>query len=233
MANKVTEFACYAIRPGFNVLDETTNEGQTIARIIDSVLNQPGAHRVYYGMEVEDPSHMWLFLDWDSRDDHDKYRESGTHQEAIKELLPLFDFSKSLIKHVAPQPYPPRQALDNSNSPITEVLYAFFPADIDASGKDAVVARIDEFVERALKTCPDFRGISYGWSLEDDIPVRGDEEKQGVMLAAFIGWQSLEAHMKFRDTQQFKDSIGLLRTMPSLIKMGVFHVSCTSKVASK
>ena len=108
----------------------------------------------------------------------------------------------------------------------------YFSSDIDADSKAKAVALLDEFTEKGLKTAPDFKGISSGWSVEDDVPVRGEEDKTGSMLVAFIGWPSVEAHMKFRDTQEFKDSIGLLRNIPGLIKLAAFHVSCKSKGAS-
>jgi hypothetical protein len=158
---------------------------------------------------------------------HSRHNTIAESQENI------LDFSDGFIKHITPSPFPATQVLDNTLSPITEVLCAFFPADIDASSKATAVSQLEEFTEKGLKTSPDFNGISYGWSVEDDVPVRGDEGKTGVMLAAFIGWPSLEAHMKFRDTQEFKDTIGLLRTLPRLIKLGAFHVSCTSKTSQK
>lgn len=74
--------------------------------------------------------------------------------------------------------------------------------------------------------------MAYGWSVEDDVPARGDEEKTGVMLVAFIAWPSVDAHMRFRETRVFKDEIGGLRTIPELVKLGAFHVGCTRRDAS-
>lgn len=72
--------------------------------------------------------------------------------------------------------------------------------------------------------------MSFGWSVEDDVPVRGDEEgSKGILLVAFIGWEGLEAHGRFRETEVFKDSIGSLRTMPEMVKLAAFHVGGTAR----
>lgn len=107
----------------------------------------------------------------------------------------------------------------------------FFPSDISAADKAAATSQLEEFNEKALKGWPDFKGVSYGWSVESDVPVIGEDGKTGSLLTAFLGWPSVEAHMKFRETTQFKDNIPLLRTMPNMTKIGVFHVSCKSVAA--
>lgn len=151
------------------------------------------------------------------------------HGPMIESLDPYVNFNKYLSKHVTVNPHPPEDVLDKARSPVTEVLLAFFPADYDVAARATATRRLEEFAARALKTSPDWRGISYGWSVENDVPVKGDEEKTGSMLVAFIGWPSVEAHQKFRETQDFKDHIGLLREMPQLVKLSAFHVSCVSR----
>ncbi|KAF5025441.1 hypothetical protein F66182_2464 [Fusarium sp. NRRL 66182] len=219
----VTEFSYVALHDGANVFDESSDAGKTYQHVLDTALRQPGAQRVYTGLEIENPSNVWLFLDWDSLEDHQNYPKSADHGPVIESLKPLFDFSKSFNKHVTVTPFPPEDVLDKQRSPVTEVLLAFFPSDYDVPSRATATRRLEEFAARALKTSADWRGISYGWSVENDVPVRGDETKSGAMLAAFIGWPSIEAHQKFRETAHFKDNIGLLREIPGLVKLSAFH----------
>lgn len=149
----------------------------------------------------------------------------------IETLKPHLDFSQGFIKHVTVNPFPPEDVLDKTRSPVTEVLTAFFPSDYDIASRATATRRLEEFTSNALKSSPDWRGISYGWSVENDVPVRGDESKTGAMLIALIGWPSVEAHEKFRETDNFKENIGLLREIPGLIKLAAFHVSCASQEA--
>ncbi|KAH6952961.1 hypothetical protein DER45DRAFT_617334 [Fusarium avenaceum] len=234
MASKlknVTEFSYVVANEGVNIFDESSAAGKTYQNVIDTVLRQPGARRVYTGVEIEDPSKVWLFLDWESLEDHENYPKTAEHGPIIESLKPLVDFTKHTNKHVTLTPFPPEDVLNKERSPVTEVLLAFFPGDYDVASRATATRRLEEFAGRALKTSRDWRGISYGWSVENDVPIRGDEANSGAMLAAFIGWPSVEAHQKFRETDDFKDNIGLLREIPGLVKLSLFHVSCVSKEA--
>ncbi|KAI1033148.1 hypothetical protein LB505_010583 [Fusarium chuoi] len=233
MASKiqnVTEFSYVTLNEGVNVFDESA-AAKTYQNVLETALKQPGARRVYTGVEVENPSTLWLFLDWETLEDHENYPKTADHGPIIESLKPIVDFSKSINKHVTLTPFPPEDVLNKDCSPVTEVLLAFFPPDYDVASRATATRRLEEFTGVALKTSRDWRGISYGWSVENDVPIRGEEGKTGSMLAAFIGWPSVEAHQKFRETDDFKENIGLLREIPGLVKLAAFHVSCVSKEA--
>jgi hypothetical protein len=106
-------------------------------------------------------------------------------------------------------------------------MLAFFPTDISQADQDAASAQFQQFVNKALMKCADVKGVSFGWGVERDYPVRGGEEGQkGSLLTALIGWPSVDAHMRFRETDVFKDNVGLIRSLGGLVKLAMFHVSC-------
>jgi hypothetical protein len=73
----VTEVGCMGVKPGHNIMDETTAEGQILAGAYKAVVAAPGGpHHVYFGLEIEDPSKLWAFFDWDSVEDHEKFAKS-------------------------------------------------------------------------------------------------------------------------------------------------------------
>ena len=112
-------------------------------------------------------------------------------------------------------------------SPVTEVIIAYFPSNISPAGKDAAAARLQQFVEKSLHKCSDVKAVSTGWGVENDFPVRGGEEGQkGSILTAFVGWPSIDAHMKFQETEAYKENVGLIRAMEGIVKLDVFHISC-------
>lgn len=61
-----------------------------------------------------------------------------------------------------------------------------------------------------------------GW-LVDDVKHKAlgenDEEGSGKGFFAAIGWNSVDEHMAFRDTQAFADAIPLMRTNASAVDM--------------
>ncbi|KFY24308.1 hypothetical protein V493_05329 [Pseudogymnoascus sp. VKM F-4281 (FW-2241)] len=220
----VTEICCMGVKPGLNIMDETIDEGQVLTGAWKAVTSAPGGpHRVYWGLEVEDPSKLWAFFDWDSVEDHDKFARSFGG-EAVKELPTILTHGK-FTKHVAVAPSPPLAL----QAPVTGIMLAYFSSDISPDQTDAASANVREFSEKGLSKCSDVKSVSFGWGIENDFPVRGGEEGQtGSVLAAFIGWTSIDAHVEFRETKAFKDNMGLLRHMEGVVKLAMFHVSCQS-----
>ena len=143
--------------------------------------------------------------------------------EAVKDLPTILTHGE-FTKHVAFTPSPPLVL----HSPVTEILLAYFPSNISPAAKDKAGARAQQFVEKSLNKCTDVKAVSYGWGVENDFPVRDEEGKTGSILMMFIGWPSVDAHMKFREMEIFKENVDLVRGMEGLVKLTIFHVSCQS-----
>lgn len=112
-------------------------------------------------------------------------------------------------------------------SPVTEIIFAYFPPSISPDEKANVSLRFQDFVDKGLRTCIDITSISLGWGVENNFPVRGTEDGQtGSLFAVFVGWSSIEASMKFQETEGFKEQVGIIREIEGLTKMVIFHVSC-------
>lgn len=74
---QVTQFSYFGIKPGNDILDASTEAGKVFAEIVDATLSQPGAKRVSYGLEVENPARVWLFVDWESLEHSLNYQKSA------------------------------------------------------------------------------------------------------------------------------------------------------------
>jgi hypothetical protein len=73
----VTEIGLMGVKPGLNIMDETTPEGQVLVGAWKTVAAAPGGPRqVYFGLEIENPLKLWAFFDWDSLEDHEKFAKS-------------------------------------------------------------------------------------------------------------------------------------------------------------
>lgn len=65
------------VKPGLNVMDETTSEGQVLLGIWKAITSAPdGPHQIYWGLETENPLFLWAFFDWDSVEDHEKFAKA-------------------------------------------------------------------------------------------------------------------------------------------------------------
>lgn len=69
-----TEFSYFASKSGAPFPDPDTPEGKDIKHMLETAAAQPGAGRIYWGHAVEKPHQQWLFLDWDSVEEHLAYR---------------------------------------------------------------------------------------------------------------------------------------------------------------
>ncbi|KAF3761870.1 hypothetical protein M406DRAFT_358121 [Cryphonectria parasitica EP155] len=216
----VTEVGCMTVRPGLDVMNETTREGKIVTTAWKAVTSEKtGPYRVSWGLEEENPVNFWAFFDFASVEEHQKFaQEHGSG--IVKDFPEVFDRGL-FTKHIDVNPYP-AAAL---KSPVTEIMLAFFPSDVSDELKTAASDRVARFSETSLKKCADVQAVSFGWGVENDFPVRGGEEGQkGSMLIALIGWPSIDAHMKYRETDLFKDSVPLIRGIEGLTALGMFHV---------
>lgn len=93
-------------------------------------------------------------------------------------------------------------------APIVEMLTMYFSSDVDL---DSVQTTFIEVIQTFVDNAKGFVDYTTGWIYEE-----ADHEKvegKAKSYAVAIGWESLEAHMAYKDTQTFKDNIGKLRAI--------------------
>lgn len=110
-------------------------------------------------------------------------------------------------------------------SPVTQVILAYFPADISEAVKDTATSQFQNFIARGLLKSSSVQATSYGWGVENDFPVRG-EGIMGSVLTAFIGLSSIDARNKFVEAEAFKEVTDLIVKMEGILKLVMFHISC-------
>lgn len=101
---------------------------------------------------------------------------------------------------------------DPFTQPVTECFNAYFPASFPISIYSAQFAAFRAAAARIADKAA--AGLVGGWSVE---PARhmslGADGVPGLgkMFAVFIGWPSLEAHARFRESEHFERMVELLR----------------------
>lgn len=63
-----TEIAIFPLREGMTPDDPNSLGGEILKDSFNTLTQQPGFQRAYWGREVENPSTFRLFVDWDSID---------------------------------------------------------------------------------------------------------------------------------------------------------------------
>lgn len=213
-----TEVALLPLKAGADISDPNTGAGTILQEALNTVLDQDGAQRAYFGTAEEDPTMLWLFVDWDSYEAHQNFIKQTYYQPFVKNLLSILD-GEIKMYHINFQPHPPSAALSDTNAPVTEVLTMFFPAGISSSDQEAY--------SQKLQTFPAPRGAVAGWQVEESFPYEKAEGGKAKVFTALLPWQSVKEHQDFRETQEFKDHISIIRQAPGLQGMNVVHVKCT------
>ncbi|KAF3038757.1 hypothetical protein E8E11_003804 [Didymella keratinophila] len=223
----IVEVGMMGVQTGKTPMDPTTPDGRLLHDAWTSVIAAPGGPaRVYWGTEVENPSKIWGFFDWESLEQHEAFAKS-LGGEATKRFGEVF--TPGFTKHAL---------LDTHvlKAPVTEVMLASFPPDFFATQKDDVMRRFQDFQSSALDHCADVRGVSGGWGPENDFPLHhvstieelndGDKQKTGCLFFVLTGWGSVGENRVFRETKQFREYIQLLAEVEGCIALSTMLLRC-------
>jgi len=164
--------------------------------------------QIHFGMQIEKPSVFQIFVDWDNKQKHVDFMQSSTYKPFLTDFTQLCE-GEGNIYHVD---FQPAGALNKTfSAPVTEVATFHFD---DAPPSDYIegVIRLGKMLE---EKADGFLGLAVGITHED-IEREGVRGKASV---ASIGWESVDKHMAFRTTQEFKDNIHLLRSNAKKIEM--------------
>lgn len=128
---------------------------------------------------------------------------------------------KAQIFHTHYSPHPADDSLADHISPATEILTFFFPTNYSESDQKKFEDDLKKMVAVIEKEATTYKASAGGWVVEE-IPIPDTSDKAKA-YTALIGWESVEAHLAFRETQAFKDNIHLLRQAKDLKKLHVVH----------
>lgn len=154
----------------------------------------------------------------------------SAYQPFLQTLGKIMD-GRPTLYHCALAPHPPTTAL-GVNTPICEILTVYFPASVSDSTRSEFESRLKKLVSvmESNASAEAYRGSAGGWSVENDVSRDGSDDKCKVFLA-LLGWESVDAHKSFSQTQEFKDNIYLLREAEGVVGTTMSHVDATENHA--
>ncbi|KAI5457535.1 hypothetical protein BGZ63DRAFT_365110 [Mariannaea sp. PMI_226] len=216
----ITEVGCMGVKPGLNIMNQVTWEGQILTNTWKTVIAKPGGpYRVYWGLEMDNTSRVWAFFDWDSVEQHQKFAQSHG-AEAVKHLPEICTHGE-FTKHLTMVP-----SSDVLRSPLIEVLLTYFTADITRSDKAEASVNLETILAKTFAGCSSVQKLAHGWGLQNDFPVRGKEEQLGSILVAFVGWDSVGAQTEFYESDAYNKGVELIKNMKGNIGFYSFRMNC-------
>ena len=201
----VTEIATLPMAVGFNIEDPDSEAARIWTGVLDTLQQQPGFQRLYYGRELEDPQLVQVLVDWDTYESHETFMNSAIYGPFIKRLVSLLDGPIDM-KHASFDAHPPSKAVGKSTAPVTELLLAFLSSKDESYAVNA--SKFGKLTEDNAEGC---KGVCTGWVREQVEHEKFGQGQKGFVYAFVIGWESKEVHLAYRETSAFKDSISLIR----------------------
>lgn len=139
--------------------------------------------------------------------------------EAVKDLPTILTHGE-FSKHVTLMP-----SSLVLQSPVTEVILAYFRSDLSSAGKEIAMAKLQQFL-KCFDGFPDVKGTSFGWGLENNFPVRGKKGSVGCILIGLVSWESVESSLKAREKEMFKDMVVLMKNLEGILEFDQFNIRC-------
>ncbi|KAI9795790.1 MAG: hypothetical protein M1833_006811 [Piccolia ochrophora] len=225
MPTPTTEIVTFTFPPNTNVEDASTSPGKTWAGVRSLIAAQKGFQRAYSGPQVETSDNLQFIVgehnplltmprsvpqakgassDWDSLDAHKDFMNSEIYGSMIQDLMSIIAAPPSVF-HVNFSPHPPSAAL---LAPAVEILTLFHSATISPEETSVFESSL-KALNAAVVRAAGHKGLAGGWVAEhlEHASVDGN----ATAYVCVYGWESVDAHMAFRETESFKDNIGGLR----------------------
>ncbi|RSL87644.1 hypothetical protein CEP52_015469 [Fusarium oligoseptatum] len=204
------------------VLDRSTELGQSFFDAIQVIQGILGAQKVHYSLSIERPDELWLFVDWKSEESC----KNKLASEGVKTILQPFLKDKAPSSnhtfHVSPSPY---HVLNDPTAPIIEIFRIFFPADTTDADLEAIHAHWKKCSTLAIYSGGIAKAAAWGWTKEREVPHPDGESDPGFHLVVLVTWESLARHLENNDTEGFKESAKIFHDMPRLVGYDMMHIN--------
>ncbi|KAI1338602.1 hypothetical protein F5Y15DRAFT_122342 [Xylariaceae sp. FL0016] len=219
----VTEIVRIPLKPGA--------DAAPVDRVTDALVTTPGCLRVRTSRLHEDGDAVLMCVDWTSLAAHRAFMaDEAVYGKLLRDLEPALRGAVSML-HVGFEPFPPT-VLDGAGkeggggkSAVAEFVQLFFPGGDGFSGDEmaATALGVQHFLTEVEKEGPEgYTGeTAAGWGVEE----REFKGEKCRVFALVIGWDSVQAHMNFRETEGFKKAIPIFRGLEGLRGSEMCHVS--------
>ncbi len=225
--------------PVTEVLHLTLKEGQEadylafLPEFTSTLLQDPTIKGVHTAQAIEEDNNThYILIDWESIGAHEAYKKKDIFKPLLQKLLATLT-GPPTIYHAELSPAHP-SVLHNgegkvgvTKSPVVELLRGYFPAGeaFTADQKVAASKRLQDFLSQLEGNAEGHTGeTAAGWVLEE---LEHKGEKCSAILFA-IGWVSVDAHIKYRDTEHFKKTVPILLGIEGTKGLDVVHLSTKS-----
>lgn len=110
------------------------------------------------------------------------------------------------VYHVHFAPHSPASLLSVTLSGVLEHLIFYFEPGLGEAERAKWEKVYTNFLHVIASYAEGFKGVAAGW-IEEELQYEGNA---ATAFLAMLGWQSVEAHLAYRETKEFEESIGAI-----------------------
>ncbi|KAE9974330.1 hypothetical protein EG328_003914 [Venturia inaequalis] len=209
---QATELAILPLLPDVDITTPGSQGHTVINGMIETLVQQTGYLGIHYGRQHESPDNLVLAIDWNSIKSHKDFEQTEAYLPFVQKIGTIMS-GPVQMRHAEFRAPLATAAV----APIVELLTLYFPDHVDRINVDTTLV---EFIQTLVDNAKGFVGYTTGWVAEELEHEKIEGKARAYAVA--IGWESLEAHMAYRDTQTFKDNIVKVRAIAK--GLTVYHV---------
>ncbi|MCJ1310447.1 hypothetical protein MMC25_004111 [Agyrium rufum] len=194
------------VKEGVKLGNATTSEdptAKTFVQLTETLKAQRGYLYQYWGHQVENPNIFLWFIDWATHEDFTTYTSSESFNESKKNLAEVFDVAAKPPMIFLTKFHDPTSMVGALRSPVTEVAFYTLPDSTSHAHAAEVVDRSLGFVMSAVTTAGKAHAGATGWIFSSEPKgAAAPTEGTAVALHGVFGYDSIEAHMRWRETPE-------------------------------
>ncbi|RYP69157.1 hypothetical protein DL771_006251 [Monosporascus sp. 5C6A] len=221
----VTEVLCYTPKEG---LANSDHQG-TLSETSKTLLQQPGCKGVHSSPALEkDNKTHYIFIEWDSIDSHIAFTKKDIFGPFYEKFNAVFDGSPNVYHASLSPEHPPvlhnAEGKGGAKTAVVELLHAYFPGGegFTADQMASTAKNVQEFLGQLPGNAKGHTSENtLGWVVEE-LEFKGEKSRAFIFA---IGWESVEAHMKYRETEHFQKVVPLIRELEGVKGIEMVHVS--------
>ncbi|KAJ6095818.1 hypothetical protein N7486_006564 [Penicillium sp. IBT 16267x] len=224
MSHPTSEFIFFRVKPSVRPEDPNNEEGEHLLSTFRNTQHESGHQSSAWGRSVEDDNTIVWAINW----------SDARGSASTEKLTPYLDPDARPPTAIYATLSPPLCSADAlTDNPITELCVLSFANSLSGPEKRKLNGDFINFRAALVEQLPPGSGLR-SWSMGHvDRPSLVQHAKspsgQAMLHLLVVGWDSIDAHKKVRETEQFVSSISpirekLLGVIPGLeVKHVSFH----------
>jgi len=196
-----TELANLSLKAGTDL--ESGDTQKVFQDILATIVDQAGCEGVNYGRQHESPDILELAIDWTKYEDHISFTKTPAYEPFIGKISTLITGAPKLHHANYRTPFSAVAVA----APVVEMLLLYLP--VDGADEKAAEEMWDAFMKALAENAEGYVASASGWVMEELEHENVQGKARGFQAA--IGWTGVEAHMKYRETEGFKEGIQVVR----------------------